>query len=91
MDEVEGIAVAKRAEVTVEANGLDRFPERDQAVEPEDRVVKVAFPGAVFEAAIGILLPADKLPDEFGRLTQQVRREPGGLQHFEFHAHGTSP
>src|SRR5690606_8973289 len=68
-----------------------RLLEGEQALESEDRVVEVRLARAIDERDAGSELRAEEAVDELGRVTQQARRQPRHLQHFEPRTHGTSP
>ncbi len=64
---------------------------RQQTFEAENGVIDIADAGPVSEAAVVVHLAAQKIGDEVRLLTQQFRRQPRDLQHFEPQTHCTSP
>src|SRR5437867_114087 len=68
-------------------NDLDLHLQRHEAIEAENRVVEIAFGCAIFEAPVVVLLALKKIANQSGGFTEELRRQPRDLQHFEPHAH----
>ena len=61
--------------------------QRKKAVNAEDRVIKIAFPNAILESAILVLLFEQELSNELSRFGEEFWREPRHLQHLEAETH----
>jgi hypothetical protein len=83
MNEVEGRAIALRAEEGLDFVARHFRVHRQQTRQCEDGVVKVWPPIAVESLAPGRKLPAKEGADEICRIAEQARREPGDLEQLE--------
>lgn len=88
MDKVERCALVKTTEIFSQRPRIDFGPHSGQRFDAEDGVIEIAPAGAVFEAAVGVLLGAEKFDDVLSRRAQHPRGEPGDLEHFEAEGHG---
>ena len=90
MHEVETVAIAEAPEIVGGFAKRRIAAKREEGLQPEHRVVKVAVPAAIRETAAGKLLTGEELPDQVAGVTEQIRRQPGDLQHFESQTHCTN-
>ena len=90
MDEVEIVAVVELPEKRRDRSGRERFVDRGQGFETEDRVVQVALPGPVLKPSVGIEPAVQKSCHQITGLTQLLGRQPRHLQHFEPQTHCTT-
>ena len=91
MHEVERGRVVVALEKLPDLRGRQVAPEGDERFEAEDGVVEVAAAVAILEAAVGIQPGGEEARGQVRRVTEQRRRQPGHLQHFEPQTHCTSP
>ena len=89
--EVELGRVVVALQVAPHPCGRQGAPQCRQRLESEDGVVEVARPAAILEAAVRIQPCRKELRRQVRRVTEQRRRQPGHLQHFEPQTHCTSP
>src|SRR5437588_8590588 len=88
MDEIEAVSICKLFEVGATVGRLGA--ECDAGLQAEDRVVQVAVAAAVGESAVGQELTCHELPNQIACVTEQIRRQPRDLQHFESQTHCTN-
>src|SRR5689334_14538509 len=88
MDEIEAISFRKLFEVGAAVGRI--AAKRDGGLQAEDGVVQVALAAAIGESAIGQELTRQELPHQIACVTEQIRRQPGDLQHFESQTHCTN-
>ena len=89
--QVEALAALESSQVGNDRFGGKGLLQGNEACESEDRVVEVAFAGAVLKAAVGIQGSVQESSDEIAGLTERPRREPRHLQHSEPQTHCTIP
>ena len=87
MDEVEIIARKGRAQMRGNRRTIELHLQSLQAAEHEDGVVEIGCAIAVAAGAVTTQLCGDKGPDEIGGISQERRRQPRDLQHFETNTH----
>src|SRR5258708_39900379 len=90
MNEVQRLAVAKAPQIAFKSAYRQFRLQRQQPINAEDGVVKIARVRAALETTISVLLAKQKIPDEIARFAQQPRRQPRDLQHLQSQTHGVS-
>src|SRR5712691_3523035 len=88
MDEIEAASICEPFEVGAAVRRISA--KCDAGLHAEDRVVEVAGAAAIGESAIGQELTRHELPNQIACVTEQIRRQPRDLQHFESQTHCTN-
>src|SRR5262249_112076 len=81
--QVETLAGAEPLKVSAGLGERRVLAQGEEAFQAEHRVVEVACAAAVRESAVGKMLAAGELANKAAGVTEEIRRQPGDLQHFE--------